>query len=236
MDVKKIITAIIVIVLVYFLFTWFFGDSTRTYLARLHNASVSQTITANNLPTTPSANYTFSICFYIDDWNHGFGKQKKMFVRMDDNNNACPKVELDKYENNMVVTLATYPKGSGEASDAKDESVTLENVPLQRWTNFILTVNGRAVDLYLDGKLVKTKILANVPKATRSNIYLTPGGGFGGSTANFLYINRALNPREVYDIYKEGCGGQAWFTDLFNRYRIKLAFLKDNVEVNTFMI
>ena len=80
-------------------------------------------------------------------------------------------------------------------------------------------------------KLVKTKILANVPKATRSNIYLTPGGGFGGSTANFLYINRSLNPREVYDVYKEGCGGQAWFTDLFNRYRIKLAFLKDNVEI-----
>ena len=64
MDVKKIITAIIVIVLVYFLFTWFFGDSTRTYLARLHNASVSQTITANNLPTTPSANYIFYLFLY----------------------------------------------------------------------------------------------------------------------------------------------------------------------------
>ena len=99
---------------------------------------------------------------------------------MDDNNNACPKVELDKYENNMVVTLATYPKGSGEASDAKDESVTLENVPLQRWTNFILTVNGRAVDLYLDGKLVKTKISGSAQK--QDFRFLTEKNGSIGTT------------------------------------------------------
>ena len=26
----------------------------------------------------------------------------------------------------------------------------LENVPLQRWTNIIMTINNRALDLYLD--------------------------------------------------------------------------------------
>jgi hypothetical protein len=237
MNVGKIITAIIVIVLVYFIITWFFADGTRTVLTRLHNATVEQTIMASNLPDNPSSHFTFSICFYVDDWNHAFGSMKTLYTRLDQNKNPCPKVQFDKYENNLIVTLATYPTGPGSnASDAREESVTLENVPLQRWTSFILTVNGRAVDLYLDGKLVKTKILNNVPKASKSNIYLTPSPGFGGSTANFLYINRSLNPREVYDLYKEGCGGQAWFTDLFNRYRIKLAFLKDGNEVNTFMI
>ena len=134
--------------------------------------------------------------------------------------------------------LATYKKEGSDAgaADVDSNDLILTNVPLQRWTSLIMVVNGRALDAYIDGKLWKTKILNSIPKPIRSNIYLTSGGGFSGSTANFLYINRALNPREVYDIYKEGCGGQAWFTDLFNRYRIKLAFLKDNVEVNTFMI
>jgi len=237
MNVGKIVTAIIVIVLVYFIFTWFFGDSTRTVLTKLHNATVEQTINASTLPAIVSSHFTFSICFYIDDWNHGFGRMKKIFVKLDDEKHVCPRVELDKYVNNLIVTLATYPKKVGSnSSEGTEESITIENVPLQRWTSFAMTVNGRAVDLYLDGKLVKTKILDNVPKATRSNIFLTPGGGFGGSTANFLYINRSLNPREVYNLYKEGCGGQGWFTDLFNRYRIKLAFLKDNTEVNSFMI
>ena len=46
MNVGKIITAIIVIVLVYFIATWFFADGTRTVLTRLHNATVEQTIMA----------------------------------------------------------------------------------------------------------------------------------------------------------------------------------------------
>ena len=203
MDVKKIITAIIVIVLVYFLFTWFFGDSTRTYLARLHNASVSQTITANNLPTTPSANYTFSICFYIDDWNHGFGKQKKMFVRMDDNNNACPKVELDKYENNMVVTLATYPKGSGEASDAKDESVTLENVPLQRWNHICVSIWNQSVDVYLNGKLVRSCVMHEYPVPSSGNIYIGSNEGFNGRISSVQYFPTIITPEAIYNIYKK---------------------------------
>jgi len=237
MNVGKIIAAIVGVVLVYFIFTWFFSDSTRTVLTRLHNATIEQTIMAENLPTSISSHFTFSICFYVDDWNYNFGKDKEIFTRLDENKQPCPSVIFDKYENNINITLATYPKGEGaDPNKPTPESLLLENVPLQRWTSLIITVNGRAVDIYMDGKLVKTKILQNVPKATRSNIYLTAGGGFSGSTANFLYINRSLNPREVYDIYKEGCGGQAWFTDLFNRYRIKLAFLKDNVEVNTFMI
>lgn len=237
MNVKGIITAIIGIVLVYFLITWIFGDSSRATLTRLHNATVPQTISVGHFPSTPTANYSFSICFYVDDWNHKFGEYKTIFVRSDENDAASPRVELDKYENNIKVTLATYSNKPGASKkDGKNESVILENVPLQRWTNLIITINGRAVDLYLDGKLVKTKVLNNVPKTTRSPVLLTPNGGFGGSTANFLFFNRALNPREAYDLYKEGCGGQAWFSDIFNRYRIKLAFLKDNAEVNTFVI
>lgn len=236
MEVRKIIIAIIIVVILYFLFTWLFADSSRTVLTRLHNATVEQVIQAKDLPVTAAQNFTFSICFYVDDWNPNFGRTKTIFARLDENKQNSPLVEFDSYVNNITVHLATYPRANAPANEGKDESVTLENVPLQRWTSFIMVINGRALDLYLDGKLVKTKILDNVPKATRSNIYLTPGGGFGGSTSNFLYINRPLNPREVYDLYREGCGGQAWFTDLFNRYRIRLSFLKDNKEVNTFLI
>ena len=235
MNVGKIIAAIVGVVLLYFIFTWFFSDSTRTVLTRLHNATIAQTIEKELLPKTANTHFTFSICFYVDSWNHNFGKPKTIFVREDENAQPCPKVSFDSYDNNITISLATYKK-EGSADDHQMEELLLTNVPLQRWTSLILVVNGRAVDAYIDGKLWKTKVLNNIPKPSVMPIHLPPDGGFSGSTANFLYINSSLNPREVYDIYKEGCGGQAWFTDLFNRYRIKLAFLKDNVEVNTFMI
>ena len=235
MAISGILMTIVTIVIVYYLITWFFGDSSRTSLLQLHNATVPQTISETNFPTTASHKYTFSICFFVDDWNHSFGKYKTIIARSDKNDNACPRVQFTPYENNIKVTLATYKKGAAEEA-SKEEEVTVENVPLQRWTNLIITVNDRMVDLYIDGKLVKTKLLTNIPLSTTSAVLLTPDGGFAGSTANFLYFNRTLNPREAYELYKEGCGGGSWFSDLFNRYRVKLAFLKDNVEVNTFVL
>ena len=92
MNVGKIIAAIVGVVLLYFIFTWFFSDSTRTVLTRLHNATISQTILAENLPKNASTHFTFSICFYVDDWNHGFGKEKQLFTRMDEKKQPCPSV------------------------------------------------------------------------------------------------------------------------------------------------
>ena len=102
MNVGKIIAAIVGVVLLYFIFTWFFSDSTRTVLTRLHNATISQTILAENLPKNASTHFTFSICFYVDDWNHGFGKEKQLFTRMDEKKQPCPSVFFAPYENNIT--------------------------------------------------------------------------------------------------------------------------------------
>ena len=95
-----------------------------------------------------------------------------------------------------------------------------------------------ALDCYLDGKLVRTCLMPGVPKLSGAgSLVLTPNGkSFQGYTGNFQYFNRAINPREAYAIYKEGYGGSNWLSNLFNKYRIKLAFMKDNQEVNSFEI
>ena len=94
------------------------------------------------------------------------------------------------------------------------------------------------MDVYLDGKLVNTLILTHPPKMnTTHSLTLTPDGGFSGSTANFLYHSTIyLILVRTYNIYKEGCGSTSWLGSIFNRYRLKLAFLKDNQEINSFEI
>ena len=44
----------------------------------------------------------------------------------------------------------------------------------------------------------------------------------------------AKNPQEAYNIYKSGKGGS--IGNIFNKYRIKVAFLDDNVEKGSFEI
>ena len=55
----------------------------------------------------------------------------------------------------------------------------------------------------------------------------------------FLNLNTfvtSVTPSEAYDIYKAGFGssGTAGLGNLFNKYRIKFAFVEDNKEVNSF--
>jgi hypothetical protein len=84
---------------------------------------------------------------------------------------------------------------------------------------------------------VKTLLLAGVPSIpTSTPLHLTPDGGFSGQTANFIYMSRAVNPKEAYDIYREGSGVDSVWSRLFNKYRIKIAFMEDNRELNSLQI
>ena len=84
--------------------------------------------------------------------------------------------------------------------------------------------------------MVNTHTLPGVPLTSQAaNITLTPNGGFDGETAKFRYYSRTISPREAYEIYREGPGSN-WLSDLLNQYKIKLSFLKDNEEINSFSI
>ena len=69
-----------------------------------------------------------------------------------------------------------------------------------------------------------------------SLLHITPGSGFEGYTSNTQYLNDAVNPRQAWNIYKEGPGGGNFFANMLNKYRLKIAFLKDNQEVGSFDI
>ena len=275
MNRRNIIIGVVIVILIYLLYLWFFGDSGRVYLSGMRNAEHTHIISGRHLPAGGNADYTYSIWLYIANWNYRVGEAKGVFVRNDRTGNPAPWVALDKNLNNIIVTLATYPSDHAQSSGgATTHSCVLENIPLQAWANVLITLNNRALDLYLDGKLVRTCVLPGVPKmSSGSNLVLCPsagaepsqnescalemvcngkkdvlgssssggsGGqgdaGFEGFVSNFQYFSRAVNPREAYAIYREGPGGSNWLSNLFNKYRLKIAFMKDNHEVDSFEI
>lgn len=232
MNVENIIIGVVIIILLYILYLYFFGHGS-SILVGMHDASTEIVIPAGSIPpANGSADFTFSIWVYVNNWNIGI---EKVIFQRPCGNGFCPKMAFSSNLNNIDVTLATYA-GSGHSSTSA--TCTVENVPLQTWANIIMTLNGRALDLYLDGKLVRTCILPGVPKlGGAGQMVLTPSGkSFQGYTSNFQYFKRSVNPREAYAIYKEGYGGGSGLFGLFNKYRIKLAFMEDNQEVNSFEI
>jgi hypothetical protein len=90
----------------------------------------------------------------------------------------------------------------------------------------LISLYGRTLDIYLDGKLVRTCILPGVVKVNNdANIIVTPGGGFSGMTSNFKYWSNSTNPQDAYNIYKDGAGTSS---NLLSKYKLKVSFLEDN--------
>jgi hypothetical protein len=81
-------------------------------------------------------------------------------------------------------------KQTGDGGNSATEDVVLPGVPLQRWTQIVLVFEGRTVDLFVNGDLVKSVTLTNVPPAANSSITVVPGGLVGQLATIQLWIKR----------------------------------------------
>lgn len=84
-----------------------------------------------------------------------------------------------------------------------DECV-INNVPIQKWTYFSITVFNNHVEVYKDGKLHKACSLKGFPKPSVEHLHVTAIGGFNGYLSNLEYSNMAVTQTEVYQSYRKG--------------------------------
>lgn len=238
MDLKKIVLIVIVIIVLYYIISWLFKGSIQ--LTTLQNANLKQTILANTLKNNNNtSNFAYSTWFYVDDWNYRFGEEKILLLRAKQLNDIGFSIVLGAMNNNIEISVECYKQNAETGILGNNPLIhkcSIENFPLQKWVNLTTSVYGRTLDVYIDGKLVRTCVLPGVAKVNPDyNITVTPLGGFHGFTGNFQYWSNALNPQEAYNIYRAGYGGSV-LGNLFNRYRIKIAFLEDNKEQASFEI
>ena len=244
MEVKSIILFVIIVVLLIIVIHYVTKDVNT--LTGLISAQTMQQIPAVDLASSEmsgnTANFTYSIWLFIDDWNYRYGEPKTIFGRMASGagqRQPCPSVALDPILNNIVVSLAVYP-GLDELPDTGTNFVIhtcgISNIPIQKWCNFFISAYGRTLDLYLDGKLVRTCVLPGVANIdSTAPVYVTPMGGFSGWTSRFQYWPEASNPQKAWDVYKAGYGGSL-LGSLFGKYTIKVSVMEGDTVTNSIQI
>jgi len=117
-----------------------------------------------------------------------------------------------------------------------DHTCKIDNIPIQKWVNVIVSLYGRTLDVYLDGKLVRTCVIPGVPRVDNDmDINVTPRGGFSGWTSAFKYWSNASNPQEAYNIYKDGFG-KGILANAISKYRLRFSMVKDNKVKSSFEI
>jgi hypothetical protein len=244
MSPLSIVIIIVVIVLIIMLIKYLVSDPYT--LQTIQSGQTASTIAATSLATNgsnvPSSNFAYSIWVYVNSWNYRYGEAKVIFGRMGAKSadgtgsvsgvnglDPCPAVVLDPVENNVTISLGCYPGIDQEPTTPGGNTVvhtcSVANVPIQKWVNLIVSVYGRSMDIYIDGKLVRTCLLPGVANINNdSSIYLTPSGGFDGWTAKFQYYPDALNPQQAYNIYTQGYS--SWLSTL-SAYQIQLSLVEN---------
>ena len=263
MNFKTILTVIVVIVALYLLYYFLLASKTSSLISQMPAMSETKLkiVKAKDLEQQWGTDFAFSIWYAVDNWNTNTTVKKNIFsvaarpasaaggadtVEKTIPNAPDLEVFFDANVNDIIIKLA----GSGATPTDCDYGGTavtpaagefcckIVNVPLQKWTNLIISINDRVLDVYLDGKLVKTCIMQAPPlklgRGSSKNVYV--GGydsekSFGGFISGLRHFGTSINPRKAWDIYKKGHEGEGY--NLFSSFNVKFSLLKNDVEIES---
>jgi hypothetical protein len=189
-------------------------------VSSIPDTTVSSVIKSTSAPLASggTGSYGMQWWMFIKDWNYGYGKDKQVLIRADPTNSQIlnPSVYLHPTDNSLRVSVSLFPDDSGNSSKTQpapaghsgstDDVFICEvpNLPLQDWFSVSMTVFERNLDIYIDGKLVKSCFLPGVPKPASGDITLAGNGGFSGSLCGFTHYSRMLTPSDASSFYSAG--------------------------------
>ena len=222
MNSKLVLAVIVILLLLYVIFKAL--TTNYTTLGTMQKWTNKTTLTGATLPNSFKANSAISIWFYIKDWASG-ANVVKFFSGTSVTVTPIFSVSLKNNTNTIVIK----PRSSN-ATDCE-----ISDFPLQKWVNLLISFNGTAMDVYVDGKLVKSCVVNMGSEIAKTQIIVL---GEDTTTVNNMDVGFITNvklkatpiaPQEAWDIYSQGFGGSPW-SDLLNKYKVKLSFIVDNQE------
>jgi hypothetical protein len=249
MEKFKVVILVVAFVALSILLFYFFH--TNNIYSNVQNATNMQVISHSSLPINQTnSNFAYSIWFYINDWSTNIDKNKIIFgrnggvttssadcmtsdTRYSPAFQPCPMVFLNAYENDLGVSLTVFDSSNNPTTT---NTFYANNVPLQKWVHTVISIYGRTLDIYLDGKLVSTNILDGAAKIfSTSDLYITPCGGFNGWTSKLQYFTTPLNPQQVWDIYKQGYGA-GYLSNIMSQNQLTVTINKNGVPTSSFTV
>jgi hypothetical protein len=248
MDLKIIIGVVIVVIILYLIWTFFF--TSIKVLMSFQNASTLNCISGKEVSQSGLNNYSFSVWTYISDWSGNYGNPKNIITirkqPLAGGSLDLFRLYLDASKNDLHIYVS-----DSSGIQSKNTTCSVTNFPVQAWVNISISVYNRAVDVYIDGKLVRTCSLNNVaqPINAGSTIYIGGGGGdnkcsgggdllgFTGYIASVLYNPDIISPQDAWNTYARGYNNSPFgLNNLFQRYKLEFSFLKDNNVIKSIKI
>lgn len=218
---STLIIIILIIIIIYFVWSMMSSSSSSsTVISGQQDAKTQSSVSISDT----SYSFALSAWIYVSEWESTPGEKAILSSESDasqKNPNLLVSLGKDTNELNVTIGSTTIP--------------SIPNIPLQTWVSIILNVNnGSSVDIYINGKLVQTSALKGTWSLKAGSLYVGSKNGFDGFITMATFHKAPLGPQDAWDTYSSGYGasGTSSVTDFFNKYKVRFAFVKDNVELN----
>lgn len=203
--------------------TWIFSPSGKVVLVNgLQNGSVSSTISQDpnnksSITILRSENekdgieFTWSVWLYLNgfedssSYHHVFNKGNTStsqptptgnFPGTTTPNNA-PGLYINPNYDGFRVIMNSF-------NNPYQEVIEVTDLPMAKWINIVIRVQDKNCDIYVNGRLVKRRIMTEVVKQNYDNVHVSLNGGFSGYLSNLTYYNRSVSVTEIQDIISVG--------------------------------
>jgi hypothetical protein len=218
MNYLFIILGIVAVIFLYFVYSFLFPSkskvATKNYLAnRVKDVSFEK------LENPSSTKYSLEVWIYANSLNSG-----DVANTATDNGGLTNNRDGCIFEVPGVFHLDLFKDTSlafNNSSSANSPVIKVPNFPLQRWVYVVISVDNALVDLYLDGKLIRSV-------KTRSTNYPKSDSffKFGQGDIYIAGLNRTATTTDSNTVFKNYMQGNAGLK--LPGYSISLDFLKNS--------
>jgi len=193
METSTIFLLVAVVILIYIIF--FVMTGTQTLTDKIDLAVGQPAIPASELVTPSASTYSYSMWLYVYGPKEQIGANKYIISRDAGATGKNIGLKLDPTKPSLVLEYA--------ASGAKKEVTVSDDFPLQTWVHIIASVQGQYIDVYINGKLVKSiRDSVDTPNASSELKY----GQFPAYLAKLQRTTKATDPQTAWDEYTKGNG------------------------------
>jgi hypothetical protein len=203
--------------------TWIFSPSGKVVLINgLQNGSVSTTISQDpenksSITILRSENekdgieFTWSVWLYLNGFQDG-SSYRHVFNK--GNVATTTSTSKDGYSGtttpNNAPGLYINPNYDGfrvimnSFNNPYQEVIEVTDLPMTKWINIIIRVQDKNCDIYVNGRLVKRRVMTEVVKQNYDDVHVSLNGGFSGYLSNLTYYNRSISITQIQDIISVG--------------------------------
>jgi hypothetical protein len=199
MDLSLVILGIVLVIILYY----FLNRGGTTVLSDKLDLSIDQTeIPISNITDPGSRKYSYELWMYF--YNFQSSNNQEYIISRDGTGAKNIGIYIDKTSPKLMLEYSATPIGG--TSGKKTVSIT-DNFPLQTWAHVIVSVDNNYIDVYMNGKLIKSVYDTTIDTPSKTSTIK-----YGKTNCYLAKLSRTVlptDPQTAWDKYSAGNGESA---------------------------